>query len=286
MLIMDELISWTMTVSEKAKERGFASPSRTMSVLTDARRFVIDPAAVAIVRTLLKNRQTLKRAAEHLFFPAGNTWIEWHDPGLRGRVALHFVGNSDTESEDIHGGALTVHRSVDGILKPMSGMGLAQLDSLNSEMPFFIRPISSASQMIERLSKTKINRHTIRALIGDEPADPEMDEIGTMMLGFLALLNSPRMVHMHKDTRQKLNKHRQAKGKYPLLAHEAVRINLAKHDYDAVIHDSDGASRPLHFVRAYLRVQYGELQLIYPHWRGDPALGIKTPKYDVTHKET
>ena len=286
MLIMDELMSWLDTSTQQAKAMEVPVTARTAQTVREAKRFVVEPPAVAVVKTLMRNKTTLKRAAPHLFFPAANTWIEWHDPTLHGRIAVHFMGWSGDEREEIHSGALTIHHNVGGKLQPLAALGEVVLDSLNSQMPFWIKPVSSTQGVLGRvLSQRGVSRYNIKTLMEGEEPSPFFDEIGTMTLGFLALLNSPRMVHLHHDSRLKLNKNRIAKGKYPLLAHEGVHINLAKHEYEAVVHDEDHASRPLHFVRAYLRVQRGELQLIWPHWRGDPALGIKLPSYEITHKE-
>lgn len=38
-------------------------------------------------------------------------------------------------------------------------------------------------------------------------------------------------------------------------------------------------ARAQHFVRSHLRIRLGKLELVSPHWRGDPALGIRQNRY-------
>jgi hypothetical protein len=95
-------------------------------------------------------------------------------------------------------------------------------------------------------------------------------------------MNSPRLVRMKDISRVKLNQHRMRGGKFPLLCHSEVSVDLNRPNIDALQLDSDGSRKALHWVRAHLRFRLGSWEIVSPHWRGDPSIGIKLPAYKLT----
>lgn len=98
----------------------------------------------------------------------------------------------------------------------------------------------------------------------------------------LSLLCSPRIYSSRLVEFGKLNKQRAARGKWPLMAYREVSVRLSDpHSCpDVVRATGEGAPKPLHFVRAHLRLRSsGRIEVVRPHWRGDAQLGIKRPTY-------
>lgn len=106
--------------------------------------------------------------------------------------------------------------------------------------------------------------------------------IRPVILALLALLNSPKIVKRAPAKLDKLNRKREAAGKYTYHPHHTVRINIDRKTVR--VGDTgggDGASRALHMVRAHLRLWEGRYILVRPHWRGDPVIGIRNTSYEM-----
>lgn len=110
-----------------------------------------------------------------------------------------------------------------------------------------------------------------------------------VILAMLAMINTPRVIgrrihQPHAGLQRKLAAAHSMPGKYPLQAwHELVlEVKPPRDEGDRGPQQtilSGGKAR--HFVRAYLRINAGSLQLVSSHWKGDPALGLKQTRYRI-----
>jgi hypothetical protein len=110
----------------------------------------------------------------------------------------------------------------------------------------------------------------------------------TQVLGFLALINTPKIVgritHLpHAGLQRKLTHAYSMPGKYPLQAWHEIKLHVTV-PYEQNNEKVDGyltGTRALHFCRSYLRIRQGRLELVNWHWRGNPAIGLKQTRYKV-----
>lgn len=101
------------------------------------------------------------------------------------------------------------------------------------------------------------------------------------LLGAVAMLATPALCQKRDVDMSRLNKHRDRKGKPPLLSHKAITIDLGRQS-SGTSTVGDGHSRRHHFVRAFLRFRLGGMELVRPHWRGDATRGVAQPHFRVT----
>lgn len=105
----------------------------------------------------------------------------------------------------------------------------------------------------------------------------------------LAMINTPRVIgrrihQPHAGLQRKVAAAHAMSGKYPLQAwHELVlEVKPPRDESDLDPRKTIlTGGKALHFVRAYLRISGGSLQLVSSHWKGDPALGLKQTRYRV-----
>lgn len=104
---------------------------------------------------------------------------------------------------------------------------------------------------------------------------------------YLAMINTPRIFSREEHTPHR-GLERQLKAASNSRAFELqnwTEIKLSVLPPKA--HESDPeeslltGKRAQHFVRSHLRIRLGKLELVSPHWRGDPALGIVQSRYVV-----
>lgn len=105
---------------------------------------------------------------------------------------------------------------------------------------------------------------------------------------FLAIINTPRVIgrrqHMpHAGLQRKLAGKHGMVGKFPLRAWTEIVLEVRPPEMDESEQETRlTGGKALHFVRAHLRIQNGQLVLVSPHWRGDPALGMVQSRYRLT----
>lgn len=193
------------------------------------------------------------------FLPAPRTWIEYAWAG--GRIAMLLEQDRDLATVTAvamrrAGGALRIESDI---------VRLPLLNSVSLGRVFFAK----------------------RTWCSD-PSNSG-GGIGVFLYAVLSMINTPRVigrrVHQpHAGLQRKIASAHSMPGKYPLQAwHELVLEVKPPRDES----DSDPrqtiltGGKALHFVRAYLRIAGGQLQLVASHWKGDPALGLKQTRYRV-----
>lgn len=109
------------------------------------------------------------------------------------------------------------------------------------------------------------------------------------LYAFLAMINTPRVIgrttrQPHAGLQRKIAAARSMPGKYPLQAWHELKLEV-RSPRDEAGHEPRQTiltgGKAMHFVRAYCRIQNGQLVLVSSHWKGDPALGIKQTRYRV-----
>ncbi len=129
---------------------------------------------------------------------------------------------------------------------------------------------------------------TYRIMDRSEEAHQAAGRMVPMIYGALALINTPRIIgrrqHMpHAGLQRKLAAARGMVGKFPLRAWTEIVLEVhppiiaGEQNHEARL----SGGKCLHFCRAHLRIRNGSLEYVSPHWRGDPALGIKQTRYSV-----
>lgn len=134
-----------------------------------------------------------------------------------------------------------------------------------------------------------------RARIPFQPKELDIDPfmgnhllsiLAPVILAVLALVNSPKVVSKLWKSHTKLNKPREAKGKYLYHPHHAVRLNIDKHTRKEIMATGTGSPKALHLVRAHLRLVNDRYVLVSPHWRGDPQRGIMRTTYEADRQKS
>ncbi len=130
--------------------------------------------------------------------------------------------------------------------------------------------------------------NTFRLSDSSEAAHQAAGRMVPLIYGALALINTPRIIgrrqHMpHAGLQRRLAAARGMVGKFPLRAWTEIvlEVHPPKVAGEQVHEARLTGGKCLHFCRAHLRIRNGMLEYVSPHWRGDPALGIKQTRYSV-----
>jgi len=204
----------------------------------------------------VRDRDKLLQSAGVLFMPAEICWFEW--PFGEGDVGVFYVG------EDVRkgGGMFTMWRYAED--EPMGwpmklDLGRAKLD-LDMSAKGIENPLLAAKTF---------------------------EDVRPIVLAFLALINSPKIVKRIPAKLERLNRKRRSAGRYTYHPHHTVRLNVDRKSFTVQEGSGgDGAKRALHFVRAHLRLWRGIYILVRPHWRGDPAVGIRNTSYEIDRQRS
>lgn len=189
------------------------------------------------------------------FLPAKNTWLEADPqaPNLPGCRMAYLLRTGED--------AVRVY----GILRTADRFAAAWLQ--------FDVPIGQESPADDWLR-------------GAEPGHPSRTTYSEI-LGMLALVNTPRIIgrrqhQPHAGLRRDLSRKFGA-GAFVLHPWTEIVLKITPPSSEADEPETLPltGSRALHFVRAHLRMRLGRVEIVSPHWRGDPALGIKQSRYRV-----
>lgn len=224
----------------------------TGELLRDARKLKVHKDVIELAGPLAADAAKLEKAAPYIFWPDYDSWIEWTDD--RGHIGLHFFGR---ESVTMGRGFFVAwyHDEPDPLVVTM-----------NMDMEGYqFTPLLPPHQ---RANFEAIARHSKAA-----------SQIKPLVYAILALINSPKIIRSREVDVTRINKQRLKKGRYPFHPHHEVRLNVDKHEIMTAAGHGDGSHRALHFVRAHLRFRLGQYELVKPHWRGDPAIGMMNTSY-------
>jgi hypothetical protein len=188
------------------------------------------------------------------FLPAPKTWIEWDGDGPGEKVGV--------------------------LLEEQDGLALCTVAGSNA------RGFWSADEIVIALQSH--DEFELR-FTGKFLSKAEQSTLIFRLYAFLALINSPETIgrrqHGPHRTLERIARKRLGYGVFQLHPWTEIKLRVNKPD-----HIDDGephepyltGKRALHFCRAHVRVQRGKLVYVTSHWRGDPSIGIRQSRYQVT----
>ena len=233
-------------------------------LLDDGPRFRVEENTARLLLEL-SEKDGLEDSAGYLFWPNHRCWLEidffWDE--RKYRTGLLFLGLNGSLSLGTAFFYCSVTRAVADA--PTHYKCALDCDLARDANPFLLIDTGAA------LSGKVTEKALLVALFAKQIA-----------LAALALLSSPRHCIRRPIDFTRLNRRRQAKGKWPFHAYHEVRIRIEAPA--ATVGQANGKSREraLHWVRAHLRLRLGKVEFVHPHWRGNAELGIRRPAYVIT----
>jgi hypothetical protein len=219
---------------------------------------------IALADGIVHDDNKLKAAAPYIFAPAERTWIEWEDE--RGKIAMFLDGIR---------GSVQQGRGI-FMSEEHSDPETHVMVSFTYDLAAFVmEPLAIPATM------TEDNMDFVSLMSYNQVSATALLQLKPIVFAILALINSPKIIRSKEIDLTRLNKKRVSMGRYTFHPHHEVRLNVDKRVITTVKGESDGASKCLHFVRTHLRFvpTQGGYTLVHPHWRGDPALGIRDTHY-------
>lgn len=231
-------------------------------------------------------------AARTSFLPSPNTWIEWLDreDGVKVRRAILLLEQGDGSEDD------KKYIIAFDVLEPLSAPVGSPLHGAPITLGPSIAFCAGDALISEGYTIIGFKGHVFRTaselsdLGGEEESYIRVlsASLLTKIVGFLALINTPKIVgrttHLpHIGLQKRLARAYSMPGKYPLQAWHEIKlhINIPMEFRNEQVEGHLTGMRALHFCRSYLRIRQGRLELVNWHWRGNPALGIRQTRYRV-----
>ena len=275
MLCDDVLASLGPTAAQAALHTGLSPRlARDLQEITrsladgiaKSQRFVLSPLSKATIDDLA-DPKILSASRDYLFLPAERFWIEWHDD----RVIFPGAGRMGVLLEAAH------------TFKPEFGFSLTQgrasiymPGAPGSSVPF--RQIGGLFDFPAEGSALRF-----KDVAGVEGVDEDI--AGAWVCAALCLINTPRISDVRPHDHSKLNRARLRKGKPPVLDWGEVHIRIDAGTLGRGDQTPPTEHRALHHVRTHLRIRMGQVELVRPHWRGDPQYGVRLHRHVVTRAE-
>lgn len=233
----------------------------TISFLRRAQCFVLSPLTIETAAELAAYQtKQLRDHAQYLHLPAMTTWIDLtaqHVEGAPpGRCGVLFVGGDNI----LAGDAMIVTDGPDGY-----------------------RQMSGRFDLARGVLWKAIGDATVNAW-RQAGGDPER-MIATVWAA-IALINTPRLTTQQSVDLSKLNKARARNRKPPMIQYRQVQIHIDRGQVGATVaRNETGEGVALHHVRAFLRLKRGKVELVRPHWRGNPRFGVVIQRYVALRAE-
>lgn len=246
----------------------------TCRALRVAQRFVLSPLTVETARQLAEPA-AIERTRGHLFAPARIAWFEWdgNTPGGYQRSHRHgllLVGEGEGRAQIVAGwGGYVINVDLYGTRLPLM-------------LPFDY-DLAADNRPILRWIGTDLNnaRRVLRrgGRSVDGIADISAPLLGAFLGAALALINTPRLSYTIEHDNAAVNKRRSKLGRPPFLSWHEVRIALDRGELGLGQQLTQTGERALHHVRTFLRIKRGRVELVRPHWRGNPRFGVVRHRY-------
>lgn len=244
--------------------------------LQRAQRFVLSPLSVDTV-TMLADPDAIERSRDYIFAPAQITWLEWRGrtPGFAAseRHGLLISGEGNPGHGAILAGSLTYVS--DAYVKGQDArlpLAVSFQHDLQADDRDIITPsdVTGAARMMPETA----------AIL----ASLDLSLMSAFLGAAFALIGTPRLSELIPHDHAKLNLVRERSGKMPLLSWQEVRITIDAGDVKKG-EQRGGEGMRLHHVRSHLRMRLGKVELVSPHWRGNPALGVVLHRHKVVRAE-
>jgi hypothetical protein len=263
--------------------QGKAPPAEYLADVASplTQRFVLSPLVVESALDLGRP-DAIERSRDLIFTPARMTWIEW-----RGRAtgfadsARHgfLIRGAYHKGEFVHSHGSLVTGTTSYVFdvgtphdKPL--LCPFEHDFLSDGPILQDIPMLDARKFLARWGLEKL-RDTL-----------DLGRLGDFMAAVCAMIAAPRVTALVDHDLSQLNRARKNRGYPPYLSYQAVNINV-----DDYLQEKGGSRTAtgdgvaLHHVRAHLRMRLGKVEVVRPHWRGDPALGIVISRHRVRRAE-
>lgn len=271
-MLCDDFLEWSQRSAAAAMtDRAGQLGQTIVDRLKRAQRFVLSPTVLETVSELA-DPAAIEKTRDHLFTPSETTWIECAGaiPGVRGASSRHgFL--LDGERVDGKG---SIHVGVCAYASdtwlPNGQRGVIPM-MMTYDMP-------ATGRSILKLESRMVPP-------GIAMPDFNMRKLSAWLGACLALLNTPRISDMREHDAAKLNMSRLKRGMPPVLSYSIVTINVDSGEMGVGGQGVAGLGRSLHHVRSHLRIKRGRVELVRPHWRGDPHVGVRISRHVVRRDE-
>ena len=234
--------------------------------MAKSQRFVLSPLSKTTIDDLA-DPKILNASRDYLFLPAERVWIEWHDD----RVIFPGAGRMGVLLE-------AAHTFQPGMAYSLT-MGRASIYMPGERgSPVNFRHLAGMFDFPSEGSALRF-----KDVAGFEGVDEDI--AGAWVCAALCLVNTPRIADVRPHDHSKLNRSRVRRGKPPLLDWGEVHIRIDAGTPGRGDQTSPTEHRALHHVRTHLRIRRGAVELVRPHWRGDPQYGVRLHRHVVTRAE-
>lgn len=243
----------------------------TYAAMKRAQRFVLSPLVLDTASNLGRDRLAIERSAGHFFLPAETTWLDMTAATPRGGIpgARHgvlLIG--DTSITKGAGFIVAFMRQAPEHETDWEDGGFVQLGfTFDLAKGRIFKPFHSP-QVDFFLS-----------------AGGNIKDISAAIWSAVALINTRRIVETREADLSRLNRARLRQRKPPILQYKIVTISVDRTIAIDSFRSHETEQRALHHVRAFLRIKRGRVELVRPHWRGNPRFGVIVHRYVALREE-
>lgn len=262
---------WGVENSPYSRDEKLAQTRDTYAAMKRAQCFVASPLIIETASSLGRDLVAIERSAGHLFLPAETTWLDLtaHPPkgGIIGaRQGILLIGDNGSIQRGV-AFLVAYMRRAPGHEADWGDGGFVQIG-----FRFDLTKGIIASPL-----------HANQAKFFRDVGGKLRDLAGTIW-STIALINTRRIADVRDADLSKVNKARYKAGRPPILQYKIVSLMI---DREIVVPSRAAMTgeMPLHHVRAFLRIKRGRVELVRPHWRGNPRFGVIVHRYVALRDE-
>lgn len=227
-------------------------------MLSSAQRFVLSPLVTQTIHDMVDIR-AVRSMARNLFLPGYNTWVEWTDDTGDfggGRVGALLMG-AWMANEDGH-------------------VTIASPRSLTmGSITMFRRPIVTPSFGILWRSDFSLAKNDI--------GEFQYEQACAWIWTAIAMINTPRVARIESVSVDRINRAR--RNRPPVLSYANVMLTVDAGEAAQGAQNKLTGKKALHHVRAFMRLKRGRVEIVKPHWRGNPTYGVRLTRHTVRRAE-
>jgi len=265
---------WIEEKSPFERDERLGQAQSTLDAMKRSQGFVLSPLVLETACGLGVDRLAVERSAGHFFLPASTTWIDMTAGHVAGgiegaRQGVLLVGD-DNSIMSGQGLFVAFVRRLPAHLHGAPDYGAGGFAQLGFRFDLTVGNIGKPAHQHQTDQFEKFG--------GD------LRSVMATIWSAIALINTRRITEARDADLSKINKARHKSGRPPILHYKIVTINIDRE----TVSPSRGAitgETPLHHVRAFLRIRRGKVELVRPHWRGNPRFGAIVHRYAVMREE-
>jgi hypothetical protein len=230
----------------------------------DTQRYILSDQIAELSLQLGSEKKTLDRLTENMVLPAEDLWLEWRMNNVVPRDGETGLKMADARIRKL---GLLINGVETKKGEPRVQRAQCVAISLLSD-----GQIGFAGAFGLDFTQTQAILLTGRNYGKNE----NVGDFCLFLVGAIAIINTPRLfMQVPSEDYKRLNIQRAKKGKPPILPHTEIIMPKDTADMlkDAHIGEHHGR-RKLHHVRTFVRIKNGKVEIVRPHWRGDPSLGV------------